>query len=90
MNRQELLASRIRNHNSSDFSGEASPDDVIEQLLQSHLDGLQEHASEASEAAEKRAELKEDLGLTGEAEATEEAPDASEKRQELKEEILDD
>ena len=84
------LAARVRNHDSSRWNGEDSPQDVVRDLLRQEMAQLEEEGQQEAENAEKRAELRADLGLPADEELhTEEATDDVAARQaELQRDIL--
>lgn len=92
MSNIEQLAAKVRNHEESEFTGEDSQDAVIRQALETELSRLDEQAELREEIDEKKAELKENLGLSSETELdeSETATDAAAKRAELRERITGD
>lgn len=100
MNEQvEQLAAKVRNHDHSTFNGEDSQADVITSVLKQGVVRLNDEANRETEAAEKRSEIREKLGIPANGEIhVDEAADASDdteddvtaKQAELQEDILGD
>ena len=92
MNAIDELANRIREHEQSDWDGQDSPGAVILSILEGELAQLDSVADTEIEAAEKRAELRADLGLSDET-ATDDGEsgqiDASDKQEQLRNRILE-
>ena len=84
------LAAQVRNHAASVWDGEDSQEDVIRTLLEQELARLDEESDRNEEAAQKRAELRADLGLSADEElGAEEATDAvTDKQEAVRERIL--
>lgn len=84
MDEVEELATRIRNHDKSEFTGETEREEVIRDALERELDRLEEQSELAERVEEKRSELRSDFGLSAEPDDDETASDAADKRAELR------
>lgn len=88
----EQLAAKVRNHEQSTFNGEYSQADVITSVLKQEIARLNDEANRETEAAERRAQLRQKLGLSDQEEmhVEEATDDVTAKQEELQQDILGD
>jgi hypothetical protein len=86
------LAVKVRNHDYSTFDGGDSQADVITSVLKQEIARLNDKSDNETEAAEKRSELRQKLGLSNpeELHVEEATDDVTDKQEELRQDILGD